>query len=111
MCFILTLSAPNFRRHLSSAFFFFFLLLFFYFNKLSLGKTFICKVERLNVKQRRSRLSRLIWIYVVCKSLLLPPVAVKELKEQDIIIKSHAYLYSSGICLEFHTKCHNSEGR
>ena len=82
---------PNFRRHLSSVFFFFFfffLLFFFfffvfYFNKLSLGKTFICKTDRLNVKQRRSRwdgsLSRLIWIYAVCKSLLLSPVAVKEL--------------------------------
>ena len=56
---------------------------FFYFHKLWLGKTFICKVERLNVKQHRSRwdgsLSRLIWIYAVCKSLLLSPVAVKEL--------------------------------
>ena len=41
----LTLSAPNFRRHLSSALF---------FNKLLIGKKFICKVERLNVKQRRS---------------------------------------------------------
>ena len=40
----LTLSAPNFRRHLSSALF---------FNKLLIGKKFICKVERLNVKQRR----------------------------------------------------------
>ena len=43
-----------------------------YFNKPSFGKTFICKVERPNVKQRRSRwdgsLSRLIWIYAVCKS-------------------------------------------
>ena len=29
--------------------------LFSYFNKLSFGKTFVCKVERLNVKQRRSR--------------------------------------------------------
>ena len=38
--FSLTLSALNFRRHLSSA---------FYFNKLSFGKAFICKVERLNV--------------------------------------------------------------
>ena len=28
---------------------------FFYFNKLSFGKKFICKLERLNVKQRRSR--------------------------------------------------------
>ena len=38
---------PNFRRQLSSAWFF--------FNKLSLDKKFIRKVERLNVKQRRSR--------------------------------------------------------
>ena len=72
----LTLSAPNFRRHLSSA--------FLYFNKLSFGKTFICKIKRLNVKQHRSRwdgsLSRLIWIYAVCKSLLLSPVAVKEFR-------------------------------
>ena len=58
----ITLSAPNFRRHLTSVFcccFFFFVcvflcvcvcvcvvfLLLFYFNKLSFGKTFICKVE------------------------------------------------------------------
>ena len=41
----LTFSVP-FRRHLSSA---------LCFNKLSLGKKFICKVERLNVKQRKSR--------------------------------------------------------
>ena len=45
----LTLSMPNFRRHLSSFFFFFF------FNKLSLAKKFICKVDRPIVKQRRSR--------------------------------------------------------
>ena len=64
---------PNVRRHLSSA--------CFYLNKLSFGKTFKCKVERLNVKQRRFRLSRLIWIYTVCKSILLSPVAVKELKK------------------------------
>ena len=42
----LTLSVPNFRQHLSSALFF--------FNKLSIGKKFMCKVEKLNVKQRRS---------------------------------------------------------
>ena len=60
-------------------FFFFFFFFYYYFNKLSFGKTFICKFERLNVKQRRSSLSRLIWIYAVCKSLLLLPVAVKEL--------------------------------
>ena len=41
----LPLSAPNFRRHLSSALF---------FDKLSVGNKCICKVERLNVKQRRS---------------------------------------------------------
>ena len=29
--------------------------LFFYLNKLSFRKTFICKAERLNVKQQRSR--------------------------------------------------------
>ena len=73
---LLTLSAPNFRRHLSSAF-------FFNFNKLSLGKTFIYKVDRLDVKQQRSRLSRLIWIYSVCKSLSLSPVAVKELRKAN----------------------------
>ena len=39
---------PNFRRHRR-------LLFFFFFNKLSLEKQFIRKVERLNVKQRRSR--------------------------------------------------------
>ena len=69
----LILSMPNFRRHLSSAFF---------ISTNSLGKAFICKVDRLNVKQSRSRwdgsLSRLIWIYAVCKSLLLSPVAVKD---------------------------------
>ena len=72
--FRLTLSVPNFRRHLSSAFLF--------FNKLSLEKNFIRKVERLDVKQRRSDMSRLIWIYAVCKILLLSPVAVKELTVQ-----------------------------
>ena len=62
----------------------FFFCFFFYFNKLSFGKMFICKVEKLNVKQRRSRwdgsLSRLIWIHAVCKSLLSSPTAVEELK-------------------------------
>ena len=29
-------------------------------------------------------MSRLIWIYVVCKSLLLSPVAMKELKVKKI---------------------------
>ena len=37
-------SQSNFRRHLSSA---------LCFNKLSIGNKFICKVERLNVKQHR----------------------------------------------------------
>ena len=41
----LTLLVPNFRQHLSSALF---------FNKLLTEKKFICKVERLNVKQCRS---------------------------------------------------------
>ena len=34
---------------------------FFFFNKLSPGKKFICKVERLNVKQRRSRWDGSLW--------------------------------------------------
>ena len=46
---LLTRSAPNFR--LFVVFFFFF---FFFFNKLWIGKKFTCKVEKLNVKQRRS---------------------------------------------------------
>ena len=47
---------------------------------MSLGKTFICKAERMNVKQRWPRWDsssgHLIWIYVVCKSLLLSPVCL-----------------------------------
>ena len=68
-----------------------FVVCFFFFNKPSLGKTFICKVERLNVKQRRSRwdgsLSLLFWSYAVCKSLLLLPVAVKELTIKNTLGK------------------------
>ena len=44
---LLNLSLPSFRRHLSPAFSF--------FNKQLLEKKLIGKVERLNVKQRRSR--------------------------------------------------------
>ena len=46
--FGLSLSVPNFRQHLSFAF-------FFIFNKQSLGKKLICKVERLYVKKRRTK--------------------------------------------------------
>ena len=54
--YILTLSLSHFRRHLLSVFFFVvFVFCFCFLNKLLLGKKFICKVERLNVKQRRSR--------------------------------------------------------
>ena len=70
--FPLSLSVTNFRRHLSSVFFvcfffvffvlfcfvLFFLLFFSFFvvlNMVSFGKKFTCSVERLNVKQRRSR--------------------------------------------------------
>ena len=56
----LTLSAPNVRRHLSSV--------FCYFNKLSFGKTCICKVERLNVKQRRSRWDGSSWPMLYAKA-------------------------------------------
>ena len=41
------------------------------------------KVERLNVNSvdldETAHMSRLIWIYAVCKSLLLSPVTVREL--------------------------------
>ena len=51
----LILSAPNLRLHLSTAIFFLsFFFFFFFFDKLSVGKKFIRKVERLNIKQRRS---------------------------------------------------------
>ena len=80
----LTLSVPNFRRQI--------VVCFFYFYKLSLGKTFICTLDRLNVKQHRSRwdgsLSHLIWIYAVCKSLLLLPVAVKELNKIFLVFNA-----------------------
>ena len=92
----LALSVPNFRRHLSSV---------FYFYKLPLGKTFICKVDRLKVKQRRSRwdgsLSRLIWIYAVCKRLLLSPAALKELSIVlgiDLLPLQHTFLHTKLFC-------------
>ena len=85
------ISVPNFRRHLSSAFFF-----FFFFFKLSLKKTFMSKVERLNSNSvdpdETAHMSRLIWIYAVYKSLLLSPMAVKELNI-FISIKLHAAAY------------------
>ena len=46
-----TLSLPNFRRHLSSAFFFFFFIFFILTNYRLERRLY---VERLNVKQRRS---------------------------------------------------------
>ena len=42
-------------------FVFFLLFFFFFFFKLSLEKKFTCKVERLNVKQRRSRWDGSLW--------------------------------------------------
>ena len=72
----LILLTPNFRRHLSSA--------LFSFNKLSIVKKFICKVN-LNVKQSRSWWDGSLWAVssgpmllaklLLCLSLL--PVAVK----------------------------------
>ena len=37
------------------------------------------------MKDWTSNMSRLIWIYAVCKSLLLSPVAVKQLTEIKIL--------------------------
>ena len=57
-------------RHICRLLFFF----FFFFNKLSLEKNFKREVERLNVKSvdhyDTGHMSRLIWIYAVCKSIL-----------------------------------------
>ena len=50
----LTISVPNLRLHLLST-------LLFLFYKLSVGKKFICKVEILNVKQRRSWWDGSLW--------------------------------------------------
>ena len=58
----LTLSAPIFRLHLSSL---------FVLNKLLFRKVFMFKVERLKVI-----MNHLIWIYAVCKNILLSPLAV-----------------------------------
>ena len=38
-----------------------------------------------------AHMSRLIWIYAVCKSLLLSPVAVKELTSCVFVIDSKQY--------------------
>ena len=71
----MTLSVPNFRRHLSSA--------FFILTNCRLKRLSYVKLKDWIPKQRRSRwdvsMSRLFWIYAVCKSLLLSPMAVKEL--------------------------------
>ena len=53
---------------------------FFYFNILSFGKTFICEDERLNSNSVDPD-ETAHWIYAVCKSLLLSPMAVKELNK------------------------------
>ena len=48
-----------------------------FFNKLSIGKKFICKVERLNVKQVDP--DEMAHLDLSClQSLLLSPLAVKE---------------------------------
>ena len=91
----LTLSVPNFRRYLSSTFFFFFKKTKQNktknkTKKLSLGKKFICKVER---------------AYAVCKSLLISPVAVKKLnlKESNVnsnVCKSYETVYKLDFAIQ-----------
>ena len=44
---------------------------------------------------RRLIMSRLIWIYAVCKSLLLSPVAVKELMPDAQDVHCEQLLYNS----------------
>ena len=68
----LTLSVPNFRRHLSSAFLLYRLKRSLYVKLKNLMSSSVDPDET-------AHRSHLISIYAVCKSLLLSPVAVKEL--------------------------------
>ena len=67
-----TLSALNFRRHLSSTLF-----LTKYRLEKSLNVKLKTESQKAEIQMRRLIMSRLIWIYAICKSLLLSPVAVK----------------------------------
>ena len=71
----LTLNSFGAKFHICRLLFFFFF--FFFSKKLSLGKKFIRKVERLNVKQHRSRSH--LDLCCLLKPIIMP-VAVKELK-------------------------------
>ena len=77
----LTLSVPNFRRH--------FVVCFYFLTNYRLKRNLYVKLKDWMSNSvdpdETAHMSRLIWIYVVCKSLLLSPVAVKEL---SMVLKS-----------------------
>ena len=53
-------------------------------------------------------MSRLIWIFAVCKCLLLSPVAVKELTESDVIQNDNACVFYSEVnALAASDRCYN----
>ena len=85
---------PNFRRHLSFAFLFFFFFLFLqnYHLKKSLYVKLKDRMSNSVDLDETAHMSRLIWIYAVCKGLLLLPVVVKELSP---LIYSDEVLYFS----------------
>ena len=70
----------SFGAKFQTAFVWGFFLLFF-LNKLSLGKKFICKVERLNVKQHRSG-------SILFAKPILSPMAVKGF----MLVMAHAII-------------------
>ena len=45
-----------------------------------------------------AHMSRLIWIYVVCKCLLLVPLAVKELTQKMHALKKSRPFFSNHVC-------------
>ena len=55
----------------------------FFFNKLSIGKKFICKVERLNVKQRRSRWNGSLWT-ASSRSMLFAKVIIIKCSSERV---------------------------
>ena len=82
--------------------------LLFFLSKLSLENKFIRKVERLMSNSvdpnETAHMSRLIWTYVVCKSLLLSPAAVKVFKIHSKFRKYFFFCHRNW-GLTFHMNC------
>ena len=81
-CFYLTLSAPS--DYICR--------LLCFLNKLSTGKKFTCNAERLNVI-----MSRLIWIYADCKSLLLSPLSLSFSLSLSLSVRAQRFIFLRGV--------------